>query len=60
MTDKQTKPWFLGPVLVMALAIGVSACSSTWEGAKKDTKKNVEATGESLEKAGENIKKSVD
>ena len=41
------------------LALGAAACSETWEGAKQDTKENVETTGEGIEKAGENIKKQV-
>lgn len=41
------------------LALGSAACSETWEGAKEDTKENVEQTGKGLEKAGDNIQKQV-
>jgi len=59
MTIRLKQSWLLGFIPVMALVIGVSACSNTWEGAKEDTKENVEATGEGIEKTGESIQKSV-
>jgi predicted small secreted protein len=46
------------PMLAM-LAIGAAACSETWEGAKQDTRENVQTTGQGLENAGENIKKQT-
>lgn len=38
------------------LALFVSACASTWEGVKDDSKKAGTAIGTSLEKAAEKIK----
>lgn len=46
-------------MLAAILAVGVAACGDTWQGAKKDTRDNVKATGEGVEKAGEKIQKSV-
>jgi hypothetical protein len=44
-------------VLVATLLLGALAgCGDTWQGVKKDTGDNLEATGEAVEKAGEKIK----
>ena len=44
------------PVLAaFLLALGLAACSETWQGAKEDTRENVKTTGQGMEKAGENI-----
>ena len=40
---------------VSLLPLGLAACSGTWEGAKQDTRENVKATGQGIEKAGEKI-----
>ncbi len=46
--------------LIALMAVGiVAACSDTWSGVKKDTKDNVEATGEAMQKTGEAIEDSV-
>jgi hypothetical protein len=43
-------------LLVMALLLGgLAACGDTWQGMKKDTGENMEATGEAIEKAGEKV-----
>ena len=49
----------LAVLAVSLLALATAACSETWEGAKEDTKQNVETTGQGIEKAGENIKKQA-
>jgi predicted small secreted protein len=46
--------------LLLGLSVGLAACGSTWEGAKEDTKENVEAVGEGVETGGEKIQKTVD
>lgn len=38
------------------LTISLAACGDTWEGLKQDTGDNLEATGEAIDKAGEDIK----
>lgn len=43
----------------LGLAFGLAACGDTWSGMKQDTKDNVEATGEGIEKTGEKIKEST-
>lgn len=42
--------------LGLVLVLGLAACGDTWEGLKKDTGDNLEAAGEVLEDAGEEIK----
>lgn len=54
-----TRLRFLSPLTVLAIAGILAGCGNTWEGAKKDTKDNVEATGEVIEDTGEKIKGSV-
>lgn len=47
-------------VLVLALtALGLTACSSTWSGAKHDTARNVERTGSGIEKGWGATKSAV-
>ena len=43
-------------VLALALVAATAACGDTWEGAKKDTGDNLEATGEAIGSAGEAVK----
>ena len=45
---------------VSLLTVGLAACSETWEGAKEDTRENVKATGQGIEKAGEKIQKQAE
>jgi predicted small secreted protein len=49
----------LSVLLASLLALGLGACSRTWEGLKEDTGENLETTGQALEKAGEDIKKQT-
>jgi predicted small secreted protein len=49
----------LSVLVASLLALGLGACSETWKGVKEDTRENVQATGQALEKAGENIKKEA-
>ena len=42
--------------IVTLFAIVLAGCSSTWEGVKKDTGDNMEATGKAIEDAGEKVK----
>lgn len=44
-------------IVASLVALGMSACSRTWEGLKEDTGENLHKTGESLEKAGEDVEK---
>lgn len=46
--------------VLVGMSLAIAACGDTWEGAKKDTRDNVKATGKGIENAGEAIKKSVD
>ncbi|MBL4740804.1 MAG: hypothetical protein JKY12_07405 [Sneathiella sp.] len=41
---------------VSIIALSVSACGSTWEGVKNDTSKNLQKTGDALNKAGKKLK----
>ena len=41
--------------LVMVGALAVGGCRHTWDGAKTDTKRAVQKTGQGVEKAGEKI-----
>ena len=45
------------PALALTFAMSLAACGDTWRGAKQDTGENLEATGQALENAGENVKK---
>lgn len=38
-------------------AAALTGCGDTWQGLKKDTGDNMEATGEAIEKAGKDVKK---
>ena len=45
-------------VFALALfSLGLAACSSTWHGAKEDTARNVERTGEGWDKTKEAVRK---
>ena len=47
-------------VFALALfSLGLAACSSTWHGAKEDTARNVERTGEGLEEGWDKTKEAV-
>jgi predicted small secreted protein len=41
---------------ILLAALALAGCGDTWQGVKKDTGENIEATGEAIEKAGEKIK----
>ncbi len=45
--------------MLMALAL-LGACSSTWGGVKEDTRDNVKAVGQGVQKAGEKIEKQAE
>lgn len=52
----------LRALLLNLMALGIltaslAACGDTWQGLKKDTGDNLEATGEAIDKAGEDVKK---
>jgi predicted small secreted protein len=55
-----TRRFLTTATAVMALGLVLAACGDTWQGAKKDTRDNVRATGEGIEGAGKAIKKSVE
>lgn len=44
----------------LALAFGLSACGDTWQGFKQDTKDNVGAVGEGMQKAGEKVEETAE
>jgi predicted small secreted protein len=46
----------VGPAAVLLLASSLAGCGDTWQGVKKDTGENLEATGQAIERAGEKIK----
>lgn len=50
----------LAALFALVAPLTLAGCGDTWKGLKKDTKENVEAVGEGLEKAGEKIRKSAD
>lgn len=54
-----TKSKLLAPLFVLMTTGILAGCGDTWEGAKEDTKDNVEATGEVIEDTGEKIEDSV-
>jgi predicted small secreted protein len=45
--------------LALILGLGLAACGDTWRGMKKDTGENMEAVGETVDKAGEEVKESA-
>jgi hypothetical protein len=48
------KTWrSLALMLVMGMALGLSACGDTWSGFKEDTSENTAAVGRGMENAGE-------
>jgi predicted small secreted protein len=49
----------LGLSLMLPLGLNLAACSDTWQGLKKDTGQNMEAVGQSVDKAGEKVKDSA-
>jgi predicted small secreted protein len=44
---------------ILSAGLGLGACGNTWSGVKQDTAKNVSATGTAVEKAGQDIKDTV-
>jgi predicted small secreted protein len=46
----------IGILTATVLAVALSGCGDTWQGLKKDTGDNLEATGKAVEEAGEKIK----
>lgn len=54
MTPRQS---IVATLSIVALVGALAGCSNTWEGLKKDTGNNMEATGKALEKGGESVKK---
>ena len=50
------------PLLFVTAALALGGCSSTWQGAKKDTKENAStvgnAVGTGLDKAGQGMEKA--
>lgn len=46
------------PAIAIA-ALTVVGCSETWEGAKEDTRGNVEAVGEGVQDVGKKIEKQA-
>jgi predicted small secreted protein len=46
--------------LAFMLGLSVAACGDTWRGMKKDTGQNMEAVGESVDKAGEKVEESAE
>jgi predicted small secreted protein len=47
-----------GPALILGLSL--AGCGDTWRGVKKDTGQNMEAVGESVDKAGEKVEDSAE
>lgn len=45
--------------LALTLGLALAACGDTWRGMKKDTGENMEAVGESVDKAGEKVEESA-
>jgi predicted small secreted protein len=46
--------------LALMLGLSVAACGDTWRGMKKDTGQNMEAVGETVDKAGEKVEESAE
>ncbi len=44
---------------ILAAGLSLAACENTWSGVKQDTAKDVSATGQAVEKAGQDIKGAV-
>lgn len=55
--SRRRSPLFVSAAL---LALAVGACSDTWHGAKEDTRDNVKATGQAIERAGETIERQTE
>lgn len=47
-------------LFVMLGALAAGGCRHTWDGAKADTKRVVQKTGEGIEKAGQKIEDAGD
>jgi predicted small secreted protein len=43
------------PFIAALALLGLIGCSNTWSGVKQDTRQNVDAVGQGVEKAGEKI-----
>jgi predicted small secreted protein len=41
--------------VIALIAVTLSACGDTWRGVKQDTSDNLQATGEAIEDAGEDV-----
>jgi predicted small secreted protein len=50
----------LGLGLALPLGLNLAACSDTWQGMKQDTGQNMEAVGQSIDKAGEKVKDTAE
>ena len=46
--------------LALFLGLSLAACGDTWRGMKKDTGENMEAVGETVDKAGEKVEESAE
>lgn len=47
-------------ILPLALALGLSACASTWDGVKDDASRNADKVETKLEKTGDSIERQWD
>jgi predicted small secreted protein len=46
----------VGPAAALLFALSLAGCGDTWQGVKKDTGENLEATGQAIERAGQKIR----
>jgi predicted small secreted protein len=44
-------------LVALTLATTLAACGDTWRGAKKDTGENLNTTGESIDRAGDRVRR---
>lgn len=51
--------WMAWLGIALVLGLNLAACGDTWRGMKKDTGENMEAVGESVDKAGEKVEESA-
>jgi hypothetical protein len=51
--------WFSMIWLSLALGLGLAACGDTWRGMKQDTGENLEAVGQTMENAGDDVKEDA-
>jgi predicted small secreted protein len=49
------RPFLLNFLVLGLLVVTLAACGDTWEGLKRDTGENLEATGQVIEDAGEAV-----